>query len=106
MPGGKELPRQKTVDKSLGLQDNLPSVRGGLGAVQTPSACVIRSYSTVSEHEDRATLLEYILRPEAPARAEENFAENPILKAKLDYLAELSRSAVAYVYWDEILKGR
>ena len=77
-----------------------------LGKGEPAAACVIRSYSTVSEHEDRATLLEYILRPEAPARAEENFAENPILKAKLDYLAGLVRSAFAYVYWDEILKGR
>lgn len=77
-----------------------------LGKGEPAAACVIRSYSTVSEHEDRATLLEYILRPEAPARAEENFAENPILKAKLDYLAGLSRSAFGYVYWDEILKGR
>ncbi len=35
-----------------------------LGKGEPAAACVIRSYSTVSEHEDRSALLEYILRPE------------------------------------------
>ncbi|MBR6120578.1 MAG: hypothetical protein IKQ04_09715 [Oscillospiraceae bacterium] len=35
-----------------------------LGKGEPAAACVIRSCSSVSEHEDRATILGHILRPE------------------------------------------
>ena len=53
MPGGKELPRQKTVDKSLGPQYKLPGVRGGLGAVQTPSAAVRAVHLSPAQNKQR-----------------------------------------------------
>ena len=69
-------------------------------------ACITRIYGSVDEREDRATLIEYILRPDAPRSADENFTSCPILQAKLDYLAELVRPVFGYVYWEEILEQR
>lgn len=77
-----------------------------LDAAEPADSCIIRNYSSVNEAEDRATLIEYVLRPNAPRSAAENFTDRPILQAKLDYLTELVRSAYGYVYWEEILKRR
>lgn len=75
-------------------------------------AYFVRDYSLVTPMEDRATLIECVfqyasdwyeeIKPE-DAIAEMN--KYPHIKAKLDYLAEISKREFGYVYWDEIMKA-
>ena len=78
----------------------------------TDDVYFVSSYSTVTAMEDRATLIEQVTSIEWDYDNDlsdylfgtENMAKYPHLKAKLDFLAELSKKEFGCVYWENIEK--
>ena len=71
-----------------------------------------RDYSLVTPMEDRATLIERLFNYDGswnednqPVDAVEEMNKFPHIKAKLDFLAEISKNVFGYVYWEEMLKA-
>lgn len=82
------------------------------GTIDFDAVYFISYYSIVTGHEDRATLIERVLsRRTDPDTMElvyngiNDVNKCPHLKAKLDFLAELSKKEFGYVYWEEVLKN-
>ena len=79
----------------------------------TDDVYFVSSYSTVTAMEDRATLIEQVTSIEWDYDNDyadylfgtKNISKYPHLKAKLDFLAELSKKEFGYVYWESIEKA-
>ena len=66
----------------------------------------IRDYSMENEHEDRATMMEYVAPSLSVFTGYNSYYELerfPVLKAKLDMMSEVSRKCFGYVYWEEMV---
>ena len=72
----------------------------------------VKSYSVVTPMEDRATLIEQVFtfagneyETITPENAVSEMNKYTHIKAKLDYLGEISKEVFGYVYWEEMLKA-
>ena len=72
----------------------------------------VEQYSKVTPKEDRATLVEEVfnyasdlIEDVAPQEAVAEINKYPHLKAKLDYLGEISKEIFGYVYWEKMLNS-
>ena len=75
-------------------------------------AYFVEQYSKVTPMEDRATLIEEVfnyagemVEEVAPQDAVAEISKYPHLKAKLDYLSEISKGIFGYVYWEVMLNA-
>lgn len=70
------------------------------------NVCVSREYSFVNSAEDRATLIELVLDRTMGSGWYDTLKSYPHLKAKLEYLEEISRELYGYVYWEKIIENK
>ena len=69
----------------------------------------VRDYSVVNQHEDRATIIDFVLPSSTRSGAydmEEEIPKYTHLQAKLDFMAEWIRPYFGYVYWEEMIKNK